>query len=193
MYKVKIFLMTVAVLFIMFGCLSEKTRLSEEIKNMNPYQVDQKLTFISSLDVVNTLEIKNIKDGQFPDGMGAFLNERLFVSAFRESKTISGGTEERILTVLASTDKYEEKIDFSLSLRDTYLQMDFVMFSDYQNRPMINLITDFYEYDDIVLFKNYPDRKKTNDEIVEFYWSKSFGYVRLIQNNGVVWDLKSVE
>jgi len=121
------------------------------------------------------------------------LNERLFVSAFRESKTISGGTEERILTVLASTDKCEEKIDFSLSLRDTYLQMDFVMFSDYKNRAMINLKTNSYEYDDIVFFKNHPDRKRVDNEIVEFYWSKSFGYVRLIQNNGVVWDLKSVE
>lgn len=193
MFRIRDILMAASIVFIVLGCSTEKTWLSVGIKSINPYQIGQKLTFISSLGIENTIEIRRIKDGQFPDGMGAFMNERLFVSAFRESKTIRSGTEERILTVLAKTDKYEEEIDFSLSLRDTYLQMNFVSFSDYQNCTTINLKTDFYNYDDVVHFNNYPNRRISDNEIVEFYWSKSSGYVRLIQKNGVVWDLMNVE
>jgi hypothetical protein len=175
------------------GCWSEKTWLSEEIKEVNPYQDVQKLTFVSSEGVENAIVIMDIQDNRFPDGLGAFRNERMFVSAFRPSKSVRGGIEKRILTVLAKTDKYTEQIDFSLSLKDTYLRMNFVSFSDYKNRTIIDLSTDSNSYNDVIHFTNYPNRKIYDNEIVEFYWSKSKGYVRLIQSNGVVWDLKDVE
>lgn len=193
MLKVRVFLLTVSTVFVLLGCFTKKTWLSDEIKNINPYKVGQELTFISSRGIVNTLRIKKVEDGRFPDGLGAFLNERLIVNAFRESKTIRGGTEETILTAFARTNKYEEKVDFSLSLRDTYLKMKFVTFSDYQNLALTNLTTDYYNYNDVVHFKYYPNRKISANEIVEFFWSKTYGYVRLIQKDRIVWDLKNIE
>ena len=67
-----------------------------------------------------------------------------------------------------------------ISLKETYLQMAFVSFSEYQSRAAISLTTDFDSYDDILLFENNPNRKIYDREIVEFYWSKSTGYVRLV-------------
>lgn len=166
MLKVRVFLLTVSTVFVFLGCFTKKTWLSDEIKSINPYKVGQELTFISSCGIVNTLRIKKVEDGRFPDGLGVFLNERLIVNAFRESKTIRGGTEETILTAIARTNKYEEKVDFSLSLRDTYLKMKFVTFSDYQNLAVTNLTTDYYNYNDVVHFKYYPNRNISVNEIV---------------------------
>ena len=165
MIRIKHSFFSISILIILLGCSEKRTFLSDEIKSINPYRTHQKLSFVSNEGTENVLLITEVRDDQFPDGMGAFLNERQFVRAFRESKTIKYGTEKRILTVLARTDKKDEKIDFCISLRDTYLQMDFVIFSDYQRRDTINLTTDFYSYDDVVLFENYPNRRISDNEI----------------------------
>lgn len=193
MPEVRALLISFAISFLVSGCWSEKTWLSEEIKEVNPYQDGQKLTFISSEGIENAIVIMDIRDNRFPDGMGAFRNERMFVNAFGPSKSVRGGIEKRILTVFAKTDKYPEEIDFSLSLKDAYLRMKNVCFSDYKNRSLINLGTNSNSYNDVIHFKNFPNRRISDNEIVEFYWSKSFGYVRLMQSNGVVWNLKSME
>jgi hypothetical protein len=189
----KQYIISILITIALFSCSSKKTFLSDEIKGINPYLIGQKLTFVSNTGKVNILLIEDIQDRRFPDGLGAYRNERLFVSAYRESKTVRDGTEEIILLVLAETDKHEEKIDFNISLKETYLQMAFVSFSSYQSLTTINLSTKFNSYDDALLFENHPNRRISENEIVEFYWSKSFGYVRLIQKNGVIWDLKTVD
>ena len=191
MIERKHYFISIFVLFILFGCSDERTFLSEELKRINPYRTNQELTFISSDGAKNIVKITNIRDKQFPDGLGVFTNERLFVAAYRESKTILHGTEERILTLFAKTDKNVEKIDFSISLKDTYLQMAFIDFPNYRNRTTRSLNTSFGNYNDIILFKNEPNRRIDENEIVEFYWSKSLGYVRLIQKNGTIWDLNN--
>lgn len=165
--------------------------MSEEIKGINPYMVGQKLTFVSSTGIESTLKITTIEDGRFPDGLGAFFNEHLNVIAHRKSKTDRNGEDEIILAFLAKTKKYEERIDFNISLEDTYLQMPYVNFATYQSQDRFKLTTNFGSYDDVLLFKNYPNRKIYESEIVEFYWSKSIGYVRLVQKDGTLWDLKS--
>jgi|GEM_PF-5276874 len=172
----------------------EKTLLSEELRNVNPYRSGQKLTFVADNGNESTLEIRTVKDGRFPDALGAFLNERLVVTAFRESKTIRAGTEERIVTLLAKTDKEEEKIDFCISLKEAALQMGFVPFSEYKKKRAVNFATAYRNFDDVLIFENPSRRVRVYDEeIVKFYWSKSTGYVRLIQRDGTVWDLKSIE
>lgn len=103
------------------------------------------------------------------------------------------GTTKTILTVLAKTDKEEEKIDFEISLKDAYLQMKFVNVSDFGKRSPVVFSTDFYSLRDVLIFENDPKRKMYDKEIVKFYWSKSMGYVRLIQKDGTVWDLKSIQ
>ena len=193
MNKIRDFIIAVLLTFSLEGCSQERTLLSEEIKNINPYSVGQKLIFVSSFGIEDTLTITNVEGGRFPDAIGAPLNEHFVVDAFRRSTTVRDGVDIRILTFSAKDPKYEEKIDFSFSLKKTRLQMAYVDFSDYQSRAELNLSTDFDSYDDVLLFENYPKRRIFDSEIVEFYWSKSAGYVRLIQKDGTKWDLKSID
>lgn len=175
------------------GCSQEKTLLSDEIKSINPYKIGQNLIFVSNIGNESVFHITKVEDGRFPDGLGAFINERLVVDAFRESKTVKAGVEVRILTFLAKDRNNEERIEFNFSLKEAYLQMSHVNLSEYQDGVTTNLTTNFGSYDDVLIFKNYPSRKIYDNEIVEFYWSKSVGYVRMIQKNGTFWDLKSIE
>lgn len=190
----KIFLIIVGLLsFCIFGCSQEKTFLSDELRNVNPYRVGQVMVFISNVSKEDTLTITKVEDGRFPDAIGAPLNEHLVVNAFRRSRTVRHGTDERILTILAKTNKQEEQIDFSISLKETSLIMKTINFSEYQSRATFNFSTRFNSYDDILHFENYPSRRTDDREIVEFYWSKSIGYIRLVQKDGTVWDLRSIE
>lgn len=190
MFKLRNLVITITLIFILLGCSGESW-LSEDIKKINPYQMGQTLTFVSSEDVVNTVLIRRIEDGKFPDGLGVFRNERLNVNSYVKTRS-RGGSERFMLQLFAITDEYEERIDFSLLLRDASLRMRYINFSDYLNRPVVTLTTDFHEYNDVVHFKNYRTSVDSSS-IVEFYWSKSSGYVRLIQRSGVIWNLKSID
>lgn len=180
-------------LLITASCLENNTFLSDEMKSINPYEVGQQLIFVSTYEVQDTLKITKVEDGRFPDGIGSPDNEHLIVNAFRRSRTDRNGTEERILTLIAKTDKTAEKIDFSISLKETALVMKYVSLKEYSDLEALPLKTKYESYDDILVFENRPDRRIHDRAVVEFWWSKSKGYVRLIQKDGVIWDLKLIE
>lgn len=175
------------------GCSQKKTFVSNELRNVNPYKVGQVLVFISSKGKKDTLTITNVEDGRFADAIGAPQNEHLVVDASRRSRSIHDFTEERILSLLAETESEQEQIDFSLSLKETALNMKYVSLYDFKRRTTSNLVNDYAAYDDVLVFENRANRSMNDRAIVEFYWSKSIGYVRLVQNNGIVWDLKSID
>jgi len=169
------------------GCTQGRTYLSDKIKGINPYQEGQKLIFVSNIGIEDTLLITEVADNRFTDGMGAPRNERMFVRA------LTDGEEERILRLYARTDKEPEQIDFNVVLKETGLLMKAIPLDEYQSFSPINVNTDYENYDDVLIIENRPSRRISEDEIVEFWWSKSKGYVRLIQQDGTVWDLKSIE
>ena len=86
MIKFRDYLIVIFFTFNIQGCSQERTLLSEEIKKINPYSVGQKLTFVSSFGIEDTLTITNVEDGRFPDAIGAPLNEHFVVDAFRRSR-----------------------------------------------------------------------------------------------------------
>ncbi len=177
----------------LIGCAQERTYLSEEIKSINPYQQGQKLIFMSDMGTESSLLITGVQDGQFPDGIGAFYNERMIVKAYRQSRSARDGTEERILTFLGETDKEKEQIDFSISLKECALVMKAVPLSEYLNRLELHIDTSFESYDDVLIYEKPVNPRMYDRAVIEFWWSKSKGYVRLVQKNGTIWDLKSIE
>ncbi len=191
MIKRKAFFLSIAVSYInIFGCSQERTYLSEEIKSINPYKVGQQIIFVSNLGVEDTLTITKVEGGRFPDAIGAPHNEHFAVDVFRRSRTDRDGTEERILSFLAGTDKEKEQIDFSISLKETALVTKYVSLEDYKDRASISVDTEHASYDDVLVFENRPNRQMHNRAIVEFWWSKSKGYIRLVQKDGTIWDLR---
>ncbi len=177
-------------LFGLVGC-SNKTFIPNELKKINPYQEGQKITFISQDGKVSTLEVRKVEGGQFPEGLGQFRNERLKVVVYRKSMTSESGKETRILTLLAKDLNYPDRIHFSISLKEAYLQMEGISLTKFNSLDEIELDTRYHHYDDVVFVESPPKVRIYDNEIKEFYWSKSKGYVRLVQNNGVVWDLQS--
>lgn len=193
MKKFKTILGLFAACICLFGCAQERTYLSDEIKALNPYKRGQKLTFMSDFGVESILLITNVQDGRFSEGLGQYQNEGLEITAYRSSHTVRDGTEEIILTLLAKTDKEKEQIDFSISLKEAALVMKYVSLDDYKSRASIPVSTEYDSYDDVLIFENRPNREMHDRAIVEFWWSKSVGYVRLVQQDGTIWDLKSIE
>lgn len=189
--KIIIYTITLIALFI-FGC-SKKTYLTDEIKAINPYKVGQRLVFESSDGLRNIIKITRVEENRFPQGLGQFQNERMVIIGFRESQSIKYGTEERIMTLIAKDDTNMGRIDFSISLKDTYLRMDYIDADKFNKLSVMSIKTPYSSYDDVVNMNNTSQRKIFDDEIVEFFWSKSIGYVRLIQQNGIVWELVDLD
>jgi len=178
-------------LMLISGC-SKKTFLSDEIKGLNPYEVGQELIFESSGGLKNTIAITKIEDNRFPQGLGQFPNERMVVLGFRASKTVKSGTEERVIKFFAKDEKNDERIDFSMSLKDTYLRMNFIEMKKFRKLQVISIETPYSSYQDVLYIKNESQRRIFENEIIEFYWSKSKGYVKLVQENGVEWSLVEI-
>ena len=172
----------------LIGCAQERTYLSNEIKEINPYQKGQILIFSSNHGLEDTLFVIDVADNRFTDGMGAPVNERMFVKVL-----LTDSDEERILKFYAKTEKELEQIDFSIALQSTGLLMKAISLDFYRSISQQKVVTSFANYDDVLIIENRPKRRISEDEIVEFWWSKSKGYVRLVQKNGAIWDLRSIE
>lgn len=176
------------ILFVLIGC-SSKTYLSNTAKSINPYKTGQNLTFKSNTGLKNSISIIQVYDNKFPEGLGQFLNEVMGVVGFRTSTTLKYGDEVEILTLIANNKTNEERIDFCLSLRNTYINMNYIEVENFLTFPPLILETPYGIYNDVVKVENNTKRKVFEDEIVEFYWSKSKGYIKLIQKNRVEWIL----
>lgn len=179
-------------LMIISSC-SRKTFVSDEIKASNPYEVGQELIFESSNGLRNTITVTSVEDNRFPQGLGQFPNERMVVLGFRESKTVKSGTEVRIIYFMAKDENNDERIDFCISLRDTYLRMNFIEMNEIRNLPIMIIETPYSSYQDVLFIRNTQQRRIFENEIVEFYWSKSKGYVRLVQEDGIEWNLVEIQ
>lgn len=160
---------------------------------MNPYLNGQQLTFVSNEGVESALLIRDVEESKFYNGLGSPLNEHQYVRAYRESRSGDGGTEVRILSFAAGTNEQEEEIQFSFSLKEAPMRITWLGFSDFLKMDTTSLVTGYGNYSDVLIFEVMASRKKLDNRIVRFYWSKSKGYIRFIQYDGTIWDLKSVK
>src|SRR5688572_10397579 len=75
------FAMIVLLSWLVLACGEGKIRLTSEEKSWNPYSTDQKLVFRLEDGRLDTLEISQVLDGRFAEGIGARANERLRITA----------------------------------------------------------------------------------------------------------------
>ena len=134
----------VALILLLVGCTQERTYLSNEIKEINPYQKGQILIFSSNYGLEDTLLVIDVADNRFTDGMGAPTNERLFVKVL-----LTDSDEGRILKFYARTEKELEKIDFSISIKEASLVMDYVSIDEYKERKNVLVKTQYDSYGDV--------------------------------------------
>lgn len=193
MINMRIGLNALCCLLMLISSCSKKTFLSDEIKALNPYEVGQELIFESGNGLRNTITVTSVDDKRFPQGLGQFQNERMVVLGFRESNTDRSGAEERIIYFLAKDENNDERIDFCVSLRDTYLRMNFIEMKELRNLPRMSIETPYSSYQDVLYIRNTQQRRIFENEIVEFYWSKSKGYVKLVQEDGIEWNLVEIQ
>jgi hypothetical protein len=171
---------------VFFSCLDKRTWLSEEVKRVVPYKDGQKLVFQSNTGIKDSLLITAIEAGRFPDGMGAPTNERMAVTASVNSRSVRFGTQEVILYLTAQDRETEETIQFELSLKETFMYGYSMAYADFEARELQVVESEHARYDDVIKVI-LPE--KDDGAIREMYWSKSAGYVRLVQTDGTIWDL----
>lgn len=175
------------------GCFQKKTYLSEDIRNFVPYKEGQKLTFISSNNITSTLTITEVRDNRFPDGLGAPKNEILTIYSTLETTDLPAERKYvGIITALAKWRDKEEEIIFEIILGKAAMRHR-VPFSKVQGRRIETLVNGFNQFNDVITLQFDYEFKVPDHEITQLYWSKSNGYVRLVQHDGTFWDLKSIE
>jgi hypothetical protein len=171
------------------GCSKKKTWLSDEIKEIVPYNVGQRLVFEASNGIQDSIIIINIEDKRFPDGLGAPTNERLTVYASRPSKTDKGTKWTSLLYLIAQDGEKPEEIQFEISLSKCFMYPYSISLADYMSKPTQLLESKFGRHNDVIKIV-LPDKVHVSDETIrEIYWSKSYGYLRLVQYDSTVWDL----
>lgn len=177
---------------ILFGCFKKRTWLSDEIKKIVPYREGQTLVFESNTGLQDSLRITRILDRRFPDGIGAPSNERLAVVAHGQSRSVRDGTEEIILYLTAPDGEKDEEIQFEFSLRETFMYSYNMTLPDYKAKTIEVLESRFGRHEDVLKIV-LPEKVHMSEKAVrQIYWSKSLGYVRLIQNDSTIWDLKKI-
>lgn len=144
---------------------------------------------MSTNGLKDSLLITSIEDGRFPDGIGAPANERLHVVASGRSQTVRSGAEKVIFYLTAKNGVKKETIQFLISLKETFMYGYWITYEDFNAKEIQVLETRHGRYDDVIKLI-LPEKVHKNDKAIrEMYWSKSVGYVRLVQTNGTIWDL----
>lgn len=174
--------------FVLFSC-QHKTYLSDEFKEFVPYTLGQELVFVSSKGDMDKLVVTSIEDNKFPDGIGAPSSEILTVSAERKPDTRSRRRIIPILSGIAEYNNKEEQIIFEILLGKVGTKQR-APFSTIRNREVGELITIYGQYEDVLYLEITFDFVPKDSHIISFYWSLSKGYVRFIQYDGTIWDLK---
>ncbi len=185
----KNFIPILAILLLLSGCFEKKNYLSEEIRKFVPYKKNQKLTFVSNKGVTNVFRISKIRDSIFPDGLPPSNGEVLIVEAYREADSINEERYVEILAELAEYDNKKERIRFGLQFTNGGIGLT-ASFSKIKNRELITLKTRFNEYNDVIKLEIEYNPEPSEWQITEFYWSLTNGYVKLMQHNGTIWELK---
>ncbi|NVJ46663.1 MAG: hypothetical protein HWE07_06035 [Cytophagia bacterium] len=175
-------------ILILFSC-RQKTYLSDDFKNFVPYEVNQELVFISSKGGFEKLIISSIEDNRFPDGINPPKNEIMQVYGKHEPDSNSQRTLIPILTGIAGNKNKEEQIIFEVLLGHTGTTQR-VSFSKIKNKRVQVLRTNYKYYEDVILMNIVFENTPKADKITSFYWSLSKGYVRFVQQDGTIWDLK---
>lgn len=167
----------------------QKTYLSDEFKNFVPYSVNDELIFVSSKGDMDKLIITSIKDNKFPDGINPPKNEILTVYAKRKPDTNSQRRIIPILTGIAGNEDKEERIIFEILLGRIGTTQR-ASFSAIKKKESKELITKYGRYDDVLYLDIVFDHIPKDSKITSFYWSLTKGYVRFVQHDGTIWDLK---
>jgi hypothetical protein len=171
------------------GCVDKRTWLSEEIKRVVPYEEGQKLVFQSSTGLKDSMLITKIESGLFSDAIGAPTNERMAVTASTSPRNVRSRTQKVILHLSAQDGETRETIQFELSLRETFMYVYGMAYKDFEVHEPIVVESQHARYDDVIKVA-LPEKVNVEDQAIrELYWSKSAGYVRLVQSDGTVWDL----
>jgi len=172
------------------SCFQNKTYLTDEEKNWNPYKKGQTLVFESNAGLLDSILIEEVTYG-FPDGIGVVdKDEILHVVGKKRRYKNNREVSNYIFTIHAKTQKRNSRIQFSISVKDSEF---FPYYYDLENYlmklPEQKMIVNNTSFTDVIKIKTKG--KLDNTKGIRFiYWSKSKGYVKLEENNGTIWELK---
>jgi hypothetical protein len=184
--------MLMMLFWIASACGHGKSTLTRDEKSWNPYSTNQRLVFHSENGSVDTLEISQVIDGGFPEGIGARANERLRVTA-KHRKTESKGLHElSFLYIIARWQAEPSKIDFEFFLPDKTFWGRSYPIQDLEGYTEISIETPYGNIDDVIVIEDNSRRPYNKDNIKTIFWSKSKGYVRFEQYDGSVGELANI-
>ena len=177
----------------MISCNYNKTYLTDDEKSWNPYEKGQVIIFKTKTGILDSILIEEVTYG-FPDGLGVVDKyEILHVVGKKRRYKNNKEVSNYIFTIDAKTQKSNSKIQFSISVKDSEFYPYYYNIENYLMKlPEQKMIVNNTSFTDVIKIKTKG--KLDNNKGIRFiYWSKSKGYVRLEENNGVIWDLKETQ
>jgi len=180
--------MTSMVFLVAATACQNRVYLSDREKLWNPYRVGQKLVFHSTGDRYDTLEIIQVDNSAFSDGIGARGNERLKVVTQHRVKDSNRLHELLFLYITAPWKEDPSAIDFNFFLPDRSFMGRNYSIAELEGHKEIVLETPQGTFHDVIAIEdNSHPFKKQGIKVV--FWSKSAGYVRFEQYDGTVGEL----
>ena len=174
--------------FVLASC--NRTYLTEEEKNWNPYKKGQKLLFKSQTGVLDSIVIEKLKYG-FPDGPG-FVERNEIAHIVGRNRRYKNNREvsSYIFSVYAKTKKRNSSIRFGISLKDYYFNESYYYdIEDYLMKlPEKTITVNNTVYSDVIKIKSAGNLSHPKD-IKYIFWSKRNGFVKLEAKNGDIWEL----
>ena len=190
----RIFILVTALLaFINVSCSQNRTYLTEQEKEWNPYREGQILIFGTSDGRADTMAITRVEDKRFPDGIGALENERLGVLVRISSPSISKKPiDVMLLHLLAKTTKDPSEISFELRLGGGSFWGKTRSFEELEGYSEFSLQTQGRKFDDVIEINDNSNQVFRGDDIATIFWSKSVGYIKCIKKDGTIWELVNI-
>lgn len=177
------------------SCSQNRTYLTEEEKNWNPYKKGQVLIFELSNYEKDTIHIVDLDFG-FPDGLGVVdYNESLYVLAEPTGPDLGKhfSSTYGVLKVVAKTEKKPSYIEYGIELKNTqFIGGQRFSFEDLNALAEIQLAVPYRSFDDVIVIGNKRNYSNIPTAVELFYWSKSKGYIRFDKYDGTTWELVEI-
>lgn len=182
-------------LIILISCNENRTYLTKDEKNWNPYSKGQKLVFETRTGVLDSIFVEDIKF-TFPDGIGVINKNEILTVIGRNKSENNQELSSLIFKIYAGNLKRGSRIKFHVSIKDSKLYSNFTDYYDIENYLMklpekkISVIKG--SFDDVIKIKSIGNYSNYPNAIEFIYWSKSKGYIRFDEYNGTIWELKEI-
>ncbi len=182
---------TIVMLFLI-AAACDKSSLTSDEKSWNPYSRNQKLVFRLENGRLDTLEIWQVIDGRFPEGIGARANERLRITAKHRETESKRSHELSLLYILAQWESEPSKIDFEFFLPNNTFWGRGYPINELERFKEISIQTGYGNFDDVIVIEDNSRRPYEKDDIKIIFWSKSRGYVRFEKYDGSLGELINI-